>query len=63
MDDRQKQKLKEKEELEKQIQKFLKDGGKVTVCPEGAITEEGQLNYKFRRNSKSPSKKNENKKT
>ena len=57
MDDRQKQKLKEKEELEKQIQKFLKDGGKVTICPEGAITEEGQLNYKFRRGKKKPKDK------
>tara|TARA_B100000927_G_C16096027_1_gene321185 strand:- start:236 stop:424 length:189 start_codon:yes stop_codon:yes gene_type:complete len=61
--DKQEQKRLEKELLNKQIEKFLQKGGKIQQCPEGAITEEGQLNYKFRRNSKSPSKKNENKKT
>tara|TARA_B100001057_G_scaffold471122_1_gene533138 strand:+ start:183 stop:356 length:174 start_codon:yes stop_codon:yes gene_type:complete len=53
MDKNEKKKL-EKAELEKQIQKYLKKGGKVDYCPEGAITDEGQMNYKFRRNKKSP---------
>tara|TARA_Y100001980_G_C14215604_1_gene73623 strand:+ start:189 stop:362 length:174 start_codon:yes stop_codon:yes gene_type:complete len=55
--DKQEQKRLEKELLNKQIEKFLAKGGKIQQCPEGAITEEGQLNYKFRRNSKSPTKK------
>jgi len=56
MDKNEKKKL-EKAELEKQIQEYLKKGGKVDYCPEGAITDEGQMNYKFRRNKKSPNAK------
>ena len=54
MDKRSEQKKLEKIELEKKVQEYLKNGGKVDYCPEGAITDEGQMNYKFRRNKKSP---------
>ena len=43
--------------MKQQIDQYIANGGKIQQCPEGAITEEGQLNYKFRRNSKSPTKK------
>ena len=46
----------EKAELEKQIQEYLKKGGKIEQCPEGAITDEGQMNYKFRRKKNPKSK-------
>ena len=55
MDKNEKKKL-EKAELEKQIQEYLKKGGKIEQCPEGAITDEGQMNYKFRRKKNPKSK-------
>jgi len=58
--DRNKQKQLEKEQLNKHIQEFLDNGGKISVMPEGAITDEGQMNYKFRRGKK---KKSTNDKT
>jgi len=50
--DKNKIKEEEKEKLNKQVQEFLNKGGKISIMPEGAITEEGQLNYKFRRGKK-----------
>lgn len=57
MDKRSEQKKLEKIALEKQIQEYLKKGGKIDYCPEGAVTDEGQMNYKFRRNKKIPENK------
>jgi len=50
--DRKKIKEEEKEKLDKQVQEFLNKGGEVSIMPEGAITDEGQMNYKFRRGKK-----------
>ena len=56
MDKRSEQKKLEKIALELQIQEYLKKGGKIEQCPEGAITDEGQMNYKFRRKKNPKSK-------
>lgn len=50
--DRNKQKELEKQKLNKQIKEYLNKGGKISVMPTGAITDEGQMNYKFRRGKK-----------
>jgi len=50
--DKNKIKEEEKEKLNKQVQEFLNKGGKISVMPTGAITDEGQMNYKFRRGKK-----------
>lgn len=50
--DKKEQKRLEKELLNKQVDKFLTNGGKISVMPTGAITDEGQMNYKFRRGKK-----------
>ena len=50
--DRNKVKEIEKEKLDKQVKKYVKKGGTISVYPEGAITDEGQMNYKFRRGMK-----------
>jgi len=50
--DRKKIKEEEKEKLNKQVKEYLHKGGEISIMPEGAITDEGQMNYKFRRGKK-----------
>ena len=49
-------KTKDKQMLADAVKKYLKKGGKIEQCPEGAITDEGQMNYKFRKKSSPKSK-------
>ena len=41
--------MEEIERVRKEVEDFKKKGGKITICETGETTDQGKINYKFRR--------------
>lgn len=43
------ERMEEIERVRKEVEDFKKKGGKITICETGETTDQGKINYKFRR--------------